>query len=182
MLDVAPRSRKNVVMATASASRTRLAKALETAFTEGLISQETFHLRMDAVLGPSLIRPHDVIGDLTFRGRSFRGRMPAAITTVLDRLGDLFGQTAGISWTLLALDWTGPDQDLIVGRHHACDVRLADSNVSRRHARLKLRDGRWILQDLASTNGTTVNGVRVGRCELRPGDRIVIGAEHLRVD
>ena len=44
------------------------------------------------------------------------------------------------------------------------------------------RDGRWILQDLASTNGTTVNGLRVGRCELRPGDRVQLGNHQLLVD
>jgi hypothetical protein len=169
-------------MAAAGASRTRLAQALEAAFAEGLISEETFHLRMDQVLRPNLIRPEDVIGDLTFRGRSFRARLTAAMTTVAGRLDDLFGEAAGRSWTLLALDWAAPGGELLLGRHHACDVVLSDLSVSRRHARLTLRDGRWILQDLASTNGTVVNGVRVGRCEVRPGDRVAIGAERLRVD
>jgi pSer/pThr/pTyr-binding forkhead associated (FHA) protein len=31
-------------------------------------------------------------------------------------------------------------------------------------------------------NGTTVNGVRVGRCALRPGDRVGLGDESLRID
>ena len=44
------------------------------------------------------------------------------------------------------------------------------------------RDGSWILQDLESTNGTLLNGVRVGRCRLRPGDRIRLGTEELRID
>jgi pSer/pThr/pTyr-binding forkhead associated (FHA) protein len=61
-------------------------------------------------------------------------------------------------------------------------VTLADPGVSRRHAHLRFRDGRWILQDLESTNGTTVNGVRVGRCELRPGDVIGVGDTRLLVD
>jgi pilus assembly protein CpaF len=54
--------------------------------------------------------------------------------------------------------------------------------VSRRHARLLFRDGSWVLQDLQSTNGTTVNGVPVGRCQLRPGDRLIFGTACLRVD
>jgi pSer/pThr/pTyr-binding forkhead associated (FHA) protein len=38
------------------------------------------------------------------------------------------------------------------------------------------------LEDLNSTNGTTLNGRRVGRCELRPGDKLFVGYLELRVD
>ena len=63
-----------------------------------------------------------------------------------------------------------------------CDVVLDDLSVSRRHARLVFRDGHWVIQDLESTNGTRVNGVRVGRCELHPGDHVDVGDERLRID
>ena len=83
---------------------------------------------------------------------------------------------------LLALDWSGGQGELILGRHDSCDVLLSDPSVSRRHARLSFRDGSWVLQDLDSTNGTLVNGVQVGRCALRPGDRLALGDEQLRID
>jgi pilus assembly protein CpaF len=83
---------------------------------------------------------------------------------------------------LLALDWTGEQTELLIGRHYSCDVVLADHSVSRKHARVIFRDGGWILQDLDSTNGTTVNGATVGRCALQPGDQLVLGTERLRVD
>jgi pSer/pThr/pTyr-binding forkhead associated (FHA) protein len=83
---------------------------------------------------------------------------------------------------LLALDWTGVVPELLVGRSRRCDVVLDDPGVSRRHARLVFRDGSWVLQDLQSTNGTTVNGVQVGRCQLRPGDSLTLGTACLRVD
>jgi pilus assembly protein CpaF len=83
---------------------------------------------------------------------------------------------------LLALDWTGGQSELLVGRHHGCDVVLPSLAVSRRHARLVFRDGNWVLQDLDSTNGTTVNGVRVGRCEVRPGDLVELGDARLQID
>lgn len=83
---------------------------------------------------------------------------------------------------MLALDWSGATDELLVGRHPSCDVVLADPTVSRRHARLRFRDGTWALQDLESTNGTTINGLRVGRCQLRAGDRLMLGDQHLTVD
>jgi pSer/pThr/pTyr-binding forkhead associated (FHA) protein len=83
---------------------------------------------------------------------------------------------------LLGLDWAGAQQELVVGRDCGCDVVLSDESVSRHHARLRFRDGSWVLQDLDSTNGTLVNGVRVGRCSLRPGDRLTLGTLSLQID
>ena len=170
-------------MTIGGAARTRLTRLLEAAFAEGLISEETFHVRINAVLGPSLIHPTEVIGDLSFRERGLRARLAAATPNLIRFLADFFADECGPPSTVLALDWAGaPDRDLVIGRDHACDVVLSDLSVSRRHARLIPRDGRWILQDLASTNGTMVNGRPVGRCELRPGDRLVLGAQRLQVD
>jgi pSer/pThr/pTyr-binding forkhead associated (FHA) protein len=84
--------------------------------------------------------------------------------------------------TLLALDWTGQQEELIVGRQLDCDVVLTDPSVSRQHARLVFRGSRWIIQDLESTNGTILNGNRIGRSELHPGDRLALGLQRLRVD
>lgn len=83
---------------------------------------------------------------------------------------------------LLALDWNGGAQESLLGRSSSCDLAFSNLNVSRRHARLVFRDGSWILHDLESTNGSFVNGVRVHRCELRPGDSLTLGDEALRVD
>ena len=98
------------------------------------------------------------------------------------RIESLWGEEDADAWRLLALDWGGECEELLLGRDRRCDVVLCDLSVSRRHARLVFRNERWVLQDLASTNGTLVNGRRVGRCELRPGDQLLIGSEQLRVD
>ena len=45
-----------------------------------------------------------------------------------------------------------------IGRAPECDVVLAPRSISRRHAILDSREGRWLLTDLGSTNGTKVNG------------------------
>jgi pSer/pThr/pTyr-binding forkhead associated (FHA) protein len=83
---------------------------------------------------------------------------------------------------LLGLDWTGATAEMIIGRCSSCDLVLHDPNISRRHVRLSFREGKWILADLNSTNGTYINGVRVQRSELLPGDLLALGTEQLQVD
>ncbi len=63
-----------------------------------------------------------------------------------------------------------------LGRSRSCEVVLDDANVSRRHAEVRPRGGGWIVADLGSTNGVSVNGVRIEQAHaLRPGDRIELG-------
>ncbi|MCA9668213.1 MAG: mucoidy inhibitor MuiA family protein [Myxococcales bacterium] len=57
------------------------------------------------------------------------------------------------------LSLTGPEINL--GRAPGNEVHLADASVSKRHARIVVKDGRMILVDLNSTNGTYVNGRRL---------------------
>jgi pSer/pThr/pTyr-binding forkhead associated (FHA) protein len=71
---------------------------------------------------------------------------------------------------------------MLLGRSGGCDLLLDDLTVSRRHAQLFFREGRWIVIDLESTNGTYINDERVQRAELLPGDIVMLGAERLRVD
>lgn len=64
-----------------------------------------------------------------------------------------------------------------VGREATCDIRLLDSEASRVHAELSpLEDGQFLLKDLGSSNGTTINGRPVQQQPLVSGDRIEIGA------
>jgi hypothetical protein len=68
---------------------------------------------------------------------------------------------------------------LTLGRSRDCDIRIEDPNVSRRHAEVVLEDGGWWIVDLGSTNGVEVNGERVDRARLDPGDQIVLGRTEL---
>src|SRR5439155_1286905 len=65
----------------------------------------------------------------------------------------------------------GPDP-LLIGRDPQNDVVLDDRRVSRKHAEIRLRLGRYTLYDLQSTNGTYVNGRRVAEKVLDDGDKI----------
>ncbi len=62
---------------------------------------------------------------------------------------------------------------VVIGRAMECDITLSRSYVSRGHARLKLVDKRLLIEDLDSSNGTYVNGVKiVGEESLQHGDEI----------
>jgi serine/threonine protein kinase len=72
--------------------------------------------------------------------------------------------------------------DLVVGRHNA-DLILPDLEVSRRHALIRPVAGGIEIEDLGSSNGTYVNGRRIGKSTLlAPGDQIQLGQSHLRVE
>jgi rubredoxin len=62
-----------------------------------------------------------------------------------------------------------------IGRSPDCGVFLDDVTVSRRHAALVHRDGRWYVEDMGSLNGTFVNRRRVESAPLEDGDEIQIG-------
>lgn len=64
---------------------------------------------------------------------------------------------------------------IFIGRHSECDLVLDDTKISRRHATLACRNGEFFLDDLGSTNGTFVNGRRIGRTKITPGDRVSVG-------
>ncbi len=68
-----------------------------------------------------------------------------------------------------------PGRELVLGRDPSSDVRLRDTGVSRRHAGLTVETGGARLRDLGSTNGTFVDGLRVGECLLRDGQRLQLG-------
>jgi hypothetical protein len=62
-----------------------------------------------------------------------------------------------------------------LGRRFDNDIVVDDARVSRAHAQLRLRFGRYVVYDLGSTSGTFVNGLKVEECVLRAGDVISLG-------
>lgn len=73
--------------------------------------------------------------------------------------------------------------ELSVGRVQGNELMLPKGNVSKRHARLLYRDGRFIVTDLNSTNGTYVNRRKITQATIvRAGDRIYIGDFVLRIE
>ena len=64
---------------------------------------------------------------------------------------------------------------LTIGREEGNPIQLNDERVSRFHLKLQEDQGKVVLTDLQSTNGTKVNGENIQICSLRPGDVISIG-------
>ena len=67
-----------------------------------------------------------------------------------------------------------------VGRARANDVVLDDEAISGQHMRIRPEDGRFVLHDLGSTNGTRVNDRRISQHALHDGDVIRVGDTSLR--
>lgn len=65
---------------------------------------------------------------------------------------------------------------VIIGREEGLDVVLQDPEASRRHTRISWQGGRFVAEDMGSTNGTFINGVQITAPQvLNPGDSIGIG-------
>jgi hypothetical protein len=66
---------------------------------------------------------------------------------------------------------------LRIGRMEDSEVHLDDPSISRRHAEIEATPDGWVVRDLGSTNGTFLNGVRVGRADrrLKPRDVLQVG-------
>jgi len=74
-----------------------------------------------------------------------------------------------------------PAAGLRLGRSSSCEIAISDPALSRNHCLFELREGRLFITDLASANGTAVNGTELGAdsVELKPGDEILVGESAL---
>src|SRR3990172_2042207 len=74
-----------------------------------------------------------------------------------------------------------PGRALVIGRKPGADLVIADDLVSRSHARLTFEGDDLVVEDLGSTNGTYLNGVRMRRERAVEGDRILVGGSIIKV-
>jgi len=72
-------------------------------------------------------------------------------------------------------DFPLTDDLTIVGRGDDCDLRVPLTDVSRRHCELRIEEGKLVVADLSSSNGTFINNKRVTESRLRPGDLLTLG-------
>jgi len=68
-----------------------------------------------------------------------------------------------------------------IGREEGSDIQLSDPAASKQHALVSMVEGQPVVKDLASLNGTFVNGERVAKAGLRGGDTIRVGNTTIRI-
>lgn len=96
------------------------------------------------------------------------GHIPEGEAVLVERGGDGEGD-----WFSLRTQVT------TIGRHPESDIVLDDITVSRRHSEIRLVDGRYVVSDAGSLNGTYVNQQRVDTAVLSQGDELQVGKFHL---
>lgn len=86
-----------------------------------------------------------------------------------------FKSSASLTWEENQKTIEISDEFTLIGRGEINNIILKDGHVSRQHAKIRLSDGNWIIEDLGSMNGTYVNGEKINICYLKNGDKIKIG-------
>jgi hypothetical protein len=107
------------------------------------------------------------------------GRMPA-VASPGDKPEEAEGSPAAAE--LILIEDNKPSHTYPLAKDHVVIGRLAESDVvvsdpaaSRRHAEIRRQNGKYVISDLGSTNGTKVNEASIGERALEEGDRISIG-------
>jgi hypothetical protein len=183
------------------AERDRALAVLREGAGSGRLSQDTFIRRMNFVLrAQSRGELADAIRDLPRDEprlprwiRDARSRLPRLevpppspsaggvrrrLDAFLERLGGIAFVRSASAVPLPGLALPAPGSPTVrIGRGPGATLRLADVTVSRCHAELRYVDDGWMVRDLGSMNGTSVNDLRITTpVRVRPGDRIQCGA------
>jgi pSer/pThr/pTyr-binding forkhead associated (FHA) protein len=107
-----------------------------------------------------------------------------------DRGGDTISEPIASVRRVVSVEHEGvvttlaDDEELVIGREPECGIVVRSHEASRRHARISQVEGRWVLTDLGSLNGTYLNGERLNNESrwLTAGDSFSVGGEELSFD
>ncbi|MFI9585721.1 FHA domain-containing protein [Streptomyces sp. NPDC052236] len=163
--------------------RDRVLGVLREGAAQGQLSHDTFLHRMELALAARHSEElRALTADLETGGG---GRLSRRLYRAVGRVS-AFSVRLRRAWQAeklppLLLPEPGP-YPLRIGRDPANGLRLSHDTVSRLHAELSQRGALWVLRDLGSTNGTTVNGQRVtGAVVVHHGDMVGFGRMSFRL-
>ncbi|WP_327294594.1 DUF1707 and FHA domain-containing protein [Streptomyces sp. NBC_01197] len=163
------------------AERDRVVGVLKEGAVQGKLSHDTFVRRMELALAA---RRSDELAALTAdleSGTGWSQRLLGAVGRASAFPGRIRRAWAAERLPKLLLPAPGP-YPLRIGRDPVNGLRLNHETVSRMHAELGVEAGVWVLRDLGSANGTTVNGDRVtGAVVVSDGDSVGFGRMHFRL-
>lgn len=164
------------------AERDKALKVLRDGVAMGRLSHDTFVRRMELALAA---RRSDELAVLT-ADLPTESRVARLVFGTVEAVSG-FTERLRRAWRAerlpkLLLPHPAGGHPLRIGRDPANGLRLNHETVSRVHAELTRQGGMWVLRDLGSTNGTTVNGRRVtGATVVREGDQVSFGQTAFRL-
>ncbi|WP_409468904.1 FHA domain-containing protein [Streptomyces sp. HC307] len=164
------------------AERDKALKRLRDGVAMGRLSHDTFIRRMELAL---VARRSDELAVLT-ADLPTEGRLSRVVFGTVEAVSG-FTERLRRAWQAerlpkLLLPHPAAGRPLRIGRDPGSGLRLNHETVSRVHAELSRQGGMWVLRDLGSTNGTTVNGRRViGAAVVREGDQVGFGQMAFRL-
>lgn len=153
-----------------------------------MVGEPRVELEVEDELAPGELRVHARIEELQ-QEQSERDALDEGKTLVFPELSDTAKLPVQSSYKITVI--SGPDAGrsfLIrpgkqtLGRQPSCDFVLTDEQVSRRHCQLEESHDRVLLTDLGSRNGTLVNGEKVERIFLNPGECFQVGQSVLELE
>jgi len=164
------------------AERDKALNVLRDGVAMGRLSHDTFVRRMELALAA---RRSDELAALT-ADLPTESRLARVVFGSVEAVSG-FTERLRRAWQAeklpkLLLPHPGSRHLLRIGRDSDNGLRLTHETVSRVHAELSRQGGLWVLRDLGSTNGTTVNGRRVtGAVVVREGDLVAFGRMAFRL-
>jgi pSer/pThr/pTyr-binding forkhead associated (FHA) protein len=69
--------------------------------------------------------------------------------------------------------------EITIGRNENNDIQINNLGASKKHARIFRRDGKYVIEDLRSTNGTLLNNESIITAQLKSNDVVTIGKHNL---
>ena len=177
----------------ASALRSELDKKAAVVSRDRILAPNPFTVRLSpadeekmAAVGPALLDELDglVKKHARAQGYSFAGavtielRRDESVSTGTLRVDSETAQ-GRVTWRAV-VDVEGRRHPLtasrtVIGRGSDADITISDSGTSRKHVEILWDGERAMVRDLGSTNGTKLNGVKVGEASLAPDSTITIG-------